>query len=211
MLEESDFTITPAGETVKVALSAAYLQSLDDYEDIRVAAEIYPKNVEQTDDNRISETDAWFHIRQAKEEYDREWDRTMLPGWDGRVDGYYRVHIENSENPDGRDEDYSVTNVEVISDDPAPGEKGDVVVEFRHEQNDDDHWWYYRVGHRGEATLRVTYEDIHGQTQSYEFKLYVGDDVYNVWIESEGNKGNALPGEEIRLFARGNHEYRDEN
>ena len=211
MLEESDFTITPAGETVKVALSAAYLQSLDDYEDIRVAAEIYPKNVEQTDDNRISETDAWFHIRQAKEEYDREWDRTMLPGWDGRVDGSYRVHIENSENPDGRDEDYSVTNVEVISDDPAPGEKGDVVVEFRHEQNDDDHWWYYRVGHRGEATLRVTYEDIHGQTQSYEFKLYVGDDVYNVWIESEGNKGNALPGDEIRLFARGNHEYRDEN
>lgn len=211
MLEESDFTITPAGETVKVALSAAYLQSLDDYEDIRVAAEIYPKNVEQTDDNRISETDAWFHIRQAKEEYDREWDRTMLPGWDGRVDGSYRVHIENSEYPDGHDEDYDVTNVEVISDDPAPGEKGDVVVEFRHEQNDDDHWWYYRVGHRGEATLRVTYEDIHGQTQSYEFKLHVGDDVYNVWIESEGNKGNALPGEEIRLFARGNHEYRDEN
>ena len=211
MLEESDFTITPAGETVKVALSAAYLQSLDDYEDIRVVAEIYPKNAEQTDDNRISETDAWFHIRQAKEEYDREWDRTMLPGWDSQVNGSYRVHIENSDNPDGRDEDYSVTNVEVISDDPAPGEKGDVVVEFRHEQNDDDHWWYYRVGHRGEATLRVTYEDIHGQTQSYEFKLYVGDDVYNVWIESEGNKGNALPGDEIRLFARGNHEYRDEN
>lgn len=211
MLEESDFTITPAGETVEVALTGAYLQSLDDYEDIRVAAEIYPKNVEQTDDNRISETDAWFHIRQAKEEYDREWDRTMLPGWDGRVDGSYRVHIENSEYPDGHDEDYDVTNVEVISDDPAPGEKGDVVVEFRHEQNDDDHWWYYRVGHRGEATLRVTYEDIHGQTQSYEFKLYVGDDVYNVWIESEGNKGNALPGDEIRLFARGNHEYRDEN
>ena len=211
MLEESDFTITPAGETVKVALSAAYLQSLDDYEDIRVVAEIYPKNAEQTDDNRISETDAWFHIRQAKEEYDREWDRTMLPGWDGRVDGSYRVHIENSEYPDGHDEDYDVTNVEVISDDPAPDEKGNVIVEFRHEQNDDDNWWYYRVGHRGEATLKVTYEDIHGQTQSYECKLHVGDDVYNVWIESEGNKGNALPGEEIRLFARGNHEYRDEN
>lgn len=211
MLEEGDYTVDVEGETVRVALSNAYLQSLDDYEDIRVTAEIYAGNAEQTDDNRIRETDAWFHIRQAKEEYDREWDRTMLPGWDGQVNGSYRVHIENSENPDGRDEDYSVTNVEVISDDPAPGEKGDVVVEFRHEQNDDDHWWYYRVGHRGEATLRVTYEDIHGQTQSYEFKLYVGDDVYNVWIESEGNKGNALPGDEIRLFARGNHEYRDEN
>lgn len=211
MLEEGDYTVDVEGETVRVALSDAYLQSLDDYEDIRVVAEIYPKNAEQTDDNRISEADAWFHIRQAKEEYDLEWDRTMLPGWDGRVDGSYRVHIENSEYPDGHDEDYDVTNVEVISDDPAPGEKGDVVVEFRHEQNDDDHWWYYRVGHRGEATLRVTYEDIHGQTQSYEFKLYVGDDVYNVWIESEGNKGNALPGDEIRLFARGNHEYRDEN
>ena len=206
MLEEGDYTVDVEGETVRVALSNAYLQSLDDYEDIRVTAEIYAGNAEQTDDNRIRETDAWFHIRQAKEEYDREWDRTMLPGWDGQVNGSYRVHIENSENPDGRDEDYSVTNVEVIS-----GEKGDVVVEFRHEQNDDDHWWYYRVGHRGEATLRVTYEDIHGQTQSYEFKLYVGDDVYNVWIESEGNKGNALPGDEIRLFARGNHEYRDEN
>ena len=211
MLGEGDYTVSTTGGTLKVALTNAYLQSLDDYEDIRVVTEVYPRNVEQNDDSRISETDAWFHIQQPKEEYDQEWDRTMLPGWDGRVDGSYRVHIENSENPDGRDEDYSVTNVEVISDDPAPGEKGDVVVEFRHEQNDDDHWWYYRVGHRGEATLRVTYEDIHGQTQSYEFKLYVGDDVYNVWIESEGNKGNALPGDEIRLFARGNHEYRDEN
>ena len=115
MLEEGDYTVDVEGETVRVALSNAYLQSLDDYEDIRVTAEIYAGNAEQTDDNRIRETDAWFHIRQAKEEYDREWDRTMLPGWDGQVNGSYRVHIENSENPDGRDEDYSVTNVEVIS------------------------------------------------------------------------------------------------
>ena len=213
MLEEGDYTVDIEGDTVWVALSDAYLQSLDDYEDIRVVAELYAKDADQIDDNRIRETDAWFHIRQAKEEYDREWDRTMLPGWDGQVNGSYRVHIENSENPDGIDEWYTVTNVEKISDDPAPGEKGAVIEaqDLKPEQNDDDHWWYYRVSHRGEATLRVTYEDIHGQTQSYDFKLYVGDDVYNVWIESEGNKGNALPGEEIRLFARGNHEYRDEN
>ena len=55
MLRNSDYTVTTAGGTLKVALTGAFLQTLDDYEDIRVVAEVYPRNVEQTDDSRIGQ------------------------------------------------------------------------------------------------------------------------------------------------------------
>ena len=209
MLGDGDYTVTTTGGTLKVALTNAYLQSVDDYEDIRVVAEVYPKNVEQTDDSRISETDAWFHIQQAREEYDREWDRTMLPGWDGTVKGSYEVYIENSEYPEGHNENYSVTNVEIISDVPASGESGKVVELKRDQKSDDDYWWYYRVGHRGEATLRVTYEDIHGQEKSYDFTLHVNEDVYEVDIWSDSGSDRVLPGKVVNLTAQARHMYYD--
>ena len=209
MLGDGDYTVTTTGGTLKVALTNAYLQSVDDYEDIRVVAEVYPKNVEQTDDSRISETDAWFHIQQAREEYDREWDRTMLPGWDGTVKGSYEVYIENSEYPEGHNENYSVTNVEIISDVPASGESGKVVELERDQKSDDDYWWYYRVSHRGEATLKVTYEDIHGQEQSYEFTLHVNEDVYEVDIWSDSGSDRVLPGKVVDLTAQARHKVFD--
>ena len=146
------------------------------------------------------------------EDYEREWDRRMLPGWDGTVRGSYNVYIENDEYPDGHNESYSVTNVEIVRDDPWEGEDGDVIVDFHRDENgEDDYWWYYRVENRGKATLKVTYKDLRGQTQSYEFTLSVGNDVYNVYMDSEGRVRNAFPGGEIELYADANHEYMDEN
>ena len=156
--------------------------------------------------------DAVWDENMDKEEYDREWDRKMLPGWDGTVSGSYNVYIENSEYPEGHDERYFDTDVQIVSDEPWEGEGGKVIVDFHRDANgEDDYWWYYRVGNRGEATMKVTYKDLHGQTKSYEFTIYVGDDVYNVYMDSEGRVRNAYPGDEIELYADANHEYMDEN
>ncbi|HAL58080.1 MAG TPA: hypothetical protein DCP64_00965, partial [Sarcina sp.] len=104
-----------------------------------------------------------FRFREARVDYeaDRERDRSMLPGWDGMVKACYSCRIENSEHPDGEEVWYSVRDVEVVRDEPWEGEDGDVVTEFRRNQNEynaDDYSWYYRVGHCGEADLKVTYE-----------------------------------------------------
>ena len=126
----------------------------------------------------------------------------------------YSCRIENSEHPDGEEVWYSVRDVEVVRDEPWEGEDGDVVTEFRRNQNDynaDDYSWYYRVGHCGEADLKVTYEDIDGQEQSYVFTLHVGRDVYNVYMDSTGRERDVLPGATIELFAEASREFLDEN
>lgn len=182
---------------------------------VRVVAELYPKGFERTEENRITDTDAWFHIREARADYEREEDRDMLTGWGGRVDGFYNVYVENSECPDGRDEQYRVTNVEIADDRPQGGEEGPVVTYLQRgwneEDPDGDYWWDYQVDRRGEADLKVTYLDLDGREQSYTFTLHVGDDVYSVYMDSTGRERNALPGAQIELCAEPFHEYYDEN
>ena len=212
MLGSEDYTVSTGGDEVRVTLQKAYLEKIEDFRNVRVEACTYLKGDEKTEENRLRQADAWFHIHVAKEEYDREGDRTMLPGWDGTVDGSRNVYIENSEWPDGRDDRYFVTDVQVVSDEPWEGEDGKVIAELHRDENgEDDYWWYYRVENRGKATLKVTYKDLQGQTQSYEFTLSVGNDVYNVYMDSEGRVRNAFPGGEIELYADANHEYMDEN
>ena len=151
--------------------------------------------------------DGGAELRESFMDLDRDWDRSMLRGWDGSVNGRRNVYVENAEYPDGRDFEYTVTDVEIIRDDPWEGQGGPVIIDFHYDQNEndpEDYWWYYRVGNYGEATLRVTYrlpEELGGQTDSYEFTLYVGRDVYNVMIVTDDGVMRALPGGTIELFA----------
>ena len=135
----------------------------------------------------VAQCERDFEVRKVREDYDREWDRTMIPGWEGVISGSYGVHVENSEHPDGYDTGYSVIDVSIVSDEAWGDGDDEVIVDFHRDQkSDDDYWWYYRVGHPGEATLKVTYEDIHGEMQSYEFTLHVKGDVYTVSLSSDG-------------------------
>ena len=167
----------------------------------------------------IEDEEVWvenrdFRFREARTDFDREYDRDMLTGWDGTVNGFYHVRVENSENKDGYDTDYRVLDVKVISDQPWDGEDGPVIDDFHRDQNENDpldYWWYYRVENRGKATLEVTYEDLDGQEQKYTFDLYVGDDVYHVHMDSVDSDRQGLPGDKFELFADGHHEYYNEN
>ena len=159
--------------------------------------------------------DEW-NIRycEAREEYDREDDRDMLPGWDGSVDGRRNCRIRSAEYPDGLDREYRVLNVELVRDQPWEGQEGDVITDFHRDQDDNDpdnYWWYYRTEHCGEAEFKVTYEDLDGREQTYTFTIHVGTDVYDVFMDSENGERNAFPGGEIPLYADALHQYLDEN
>lgn len=226
LTEGTDYTLEKDGGQFRFALTQSFLAAMDqayqaqtgpDYDEVRLVARIYPKNLpdeEKTEENCLADTDAWFHVRAAREEYDREWDRIMLPGWNGTVRGSYNCHVENSQHEDGEDSSYMVTKVEVLDDRPLNGEGGNVVGDLSRCQNnkdESDYWWDYRVDHRGEADLKVTYNDIHGAEKTYVFTLFVGNDVYEVYMDSTGREYNGLPGTEIELSADAVHKYLDEN
>ena len=167
------------------------------------------KTGEGEDDWRLVSdfTDCWAEIREERFDLDREWDRSMLRGWDGNVNGRRNVYVENAQFPDGEDFEYHVTDVEIIRDEPWEGQKGPVITDFHRDQNGndpEDYWWYYRVENYGEAALRVTYQlpdELGGGTDSYEFTLYVGRDVYNVMLVTDDGVNRALPGGMLDLFA----------
>ena len=152
--------------------------------------------------------DAWLNVREAKEEYDFEEDRDVLPGWDGTISGSRGVWIENAQNPYGYDERYFVTKVEI--------EEGRNLLEddfYRDENSPDDYRWYWRVKEdvAGTITFRIYYEDLQGQEQSYTFDVNVVGDVYNVNMDSTDNRHSGIPGETLTFYADASHEYLDEN
>lgn len=155
-----------------------------------------------------------FEFRQAEVQYHMEEDRDMLPGWDGGVDHWYDGYMETSAEPDGRDFEYEVTDVSIMSQNSSNG-SGDVL--FFEKQFEDDnpssgnYWWYYRALRHGDATLRVSYKDAEGKARSYDFNIHVGTDVYGVDLWSENGSDRALPGKTMTLLADAWHESENDS
>ena len=161
--------------------------------------------VEGTEDEWIGPVSECFdpqvELCETRIDYDREWDRSMLPGWDGTVNGKYQVYVQNVDNPDGKEYQYHVTDVEIVRDEPWDETKNSVFSDFHRDENGDDYWWYYKVENHGEAVLGITYEDLEGNEQYYEITLNVSTDVYNVNLGTPDGVTRALPGGTIDLFA----------
>ena len=151
---------------------------------------------------RESDNDFWFHLQTRETDYDRERDRSLLPHWDGSVQGSYRVWVRDEDHPDGEDFDYEVTGVRVVD--------GEGYLEDFHEDSDGTNtWWYYRAGGEyGTATLEVTYKDLDGTEQSYTFDLNVVSDVYDVRVWSDDMGDSVLPGSSSEIRASAVH-HRD--
>ena len=212
-LNKNDYNVDEKENCLVVTLKKAFLETLEDWTDIRVYAGLYIKGAVRSDETRLRDTDAWFHIQKNETKYDREWDRSLLPGSDGTVNGHYNVYVRNAEHPYGEDLKYTVTNVEKIEDNPWEPENGPVVVDFHRDQNEndpDDYWWYYRTENYGDAKFKVTYLDLEGKKQSYEFNLYVGRDVYSVDLFTSDGSWKAFPGGTLELIADARHEYLDD-
>ena len=126
-------------------------------------------------------------------------DRTILPGWDGFIEGESNVYMENTANPEGYDERFQINNIEVTS--------GKNYLETF---EPDDDGWYYRAGQNtGTVTFKVTYTDLDGAKQSSTWTLTIANDIYECSIWSDGNIDRVLPGGSINLNAWGTHRYRN--
>ena len=128
-------------------------------------------------------------------------DRSVLPGWDGSFDGERMVWVEDKDHPEGENLPVTINDVTV--------KEGRNLLEEFHDDSDDEgrRWWYYRAGSPGTVTFEITYTDLEGGQQSYEAHLYIGEDVYDCNLWSDGDVKKGLPGAEIGLNAQGGHRF----
>ena len=195
--EDGLFFVQDSGRTV--AVNMAMMKELG-IRDLRVeAVRVYNGDITICDHSK----DFWVHYREMKVEYEREWDRDVLPGWDGSIGGSYRGRIEDKDHPNGMDFDYKVTDVEII--------RGEELLEDFHKDyrdgnvDSDDYWWYYRAESYGTVEFLITFEDYYGEEDSYIFKLNIGSDVYNIYMDIESGGEEILPGEAVHFVAVGEH------
>ncbi len=159
----------------------------------------------------LASADEWFEVKKADIRRDRQDEHIdMLIGWVNSIDEGANVHVENTEYPDGRDFEYTVTDVEVAEqntgEDAADGED---VVTVEKMEDDEYTWWDLRAENYGDARITVTYKDpeeLGGGAGSYDFRVHVGHDVYRVDLDSENGIYNALPGQPLTLVAYGVHD-----
>lgn len=134
-------------------------------------------------------------------------DRSVLPHWDGSINGTMWAYVDTEEYPNSDDEDIplQITDVEVSDEDR------DLLEDFHPDSDDDNHWWYYRAGSEmGTVTFHITYTDYDGVEKTHDMHLHIGGDIYEANLYSEGDIDMGLPGSEIIFHAWGNHKYMTE-
>lgn len=170
---------------------------LSDYKDIRIVAEISPKD---NDVDLHRDADAWLHIKKVK--YEVNWDDhvNMLPGWGDNIPEKFDAWIENSEFPQGENRQLPVTGVLV-----KEGEEFLDVIPT--EENN----WLYEAGKGGHVVLEISYEDEHGDQQIHEMEIDITGDVYEIRIRNAALYDQGLPGSSMELSAEAAHKYLDNN
>lgn len=138
--------------------------------------------------------------------HDQENERVMLRGWDGDVDREYNVYVENAAFPNGEDLRYTVTNVEVATNEPD--QAGEEVLAIT--QKDDGQGWHYEARNFGRAVVRVTYRDpaeLGGGTGSYTFDVHVDDVVYDLNLRTSTGSDRLLPGKSVDFEVTGRRKW----
>ena len=88
-------------------------------------------------------------------DYDLPWDDQLLPGWTGWINRNFHAWAQSKEEPDGRDYDLEVTDVQI---------SGDENVLSLEDRGDG---WEYRAENFGDALVQLTFTDIDGSEQTH--------------------------------------------
>ena len=187
--------------TIKGEETLAKLKSYGGPEVVSVRA-----HVSAEDDIEIDAVPDWIEVREARVDYEMEGDRSMLPGWDGRVYEKGNVWVENSNFPDGRDLEYVVTGI-TTNDSSVASVEGPLT------DDNGEKYWRYVAGTYGSATITVTYnnpENLGDPTGSYAFTVNVSTDVYMMNVRPAlGFSDTARPGDSIELAVDARHVQKD--
>lgn len=116
---------------------------------------------------------AGINTRECTENYYLPEDEVFLVDQDYWVNKNYNGYVQNQENPDGRDFNFSVTDVSVSN---AEDEENVTPVCEINTQNENG--WNIQAKRLGTAVVTLIYNDISGEEQQHSFKLYVNSDRF---------------------------------
>ncbi|MBQ6376885.1 MAG: hypothetical protein IJJ52_04610 [Lachnospiraceae bacterium] len=165
------------------------------YDEAHLWIEAYVEGQEES----VAIADA--HLELCHSEYDPIYqDRSMLTGWDQWIDRYTGYRLRNQDHPD-----WGYEEVEILGFDLD--DEGQQILQV--EEKSDK--WRLVAEENGTAEVTLTYIDFDGETKEQSFKLFIGGDVFDVYMNSEDMRHDGLPGDEFVLFTDAGHEYFDEN
>ena len=127
-------------------------------------------------------------------------DRSLLPGWTQWIDRKHGCYVENGQYPYGEHFELTVTDVSVED------TEGEDVARIEYS---DENGWDIRAKNGGVCKVTVSYDDWDGSSETEEFNLYVGSDVYEVDLWTDSGSDRILPGGETALTAEARHEVYD--
>lgn len=232
---EKPFVIAPT-ESFRAQLQSEMEASDEDQRDVNVYGIV--TNIGDTapdlsdincrENNWLWGEDMHFRILRAGISYDREEDRSELPGWGGDIDRYYNGSIRNTENPNGTNFSYEVNDVTAVAydwdswdDESKTGKEisADTLLKEslrkdyeNNDKNSENFWWHYDIKDDvyGILKFHVDVAENAWGIEDYDFYVYIVNDVYEVKVYSEDGRHTGMPGTEFTVRADAHHKYIEE-
>ena len=206
-LNEDCYGYDEATQTITVDGRVIAEKHPDYVVDKKLSIQIKGMGDEPTEENpedirMLATTEEFVYIWNPYSEYRWPENRTILPGWEGTINGSIDYYEENSNYPEGRDVRLNVDSIEIT--------EGENLIKMKYDSDEDEgsHWWYYRAGNRiGNVTFTLTYTDIDNIQKTRDVHLTIGGDTYEADVYAEGDVHTLLPGQELTLHAWGMHKY----
>lgn len=126
--------------------------------------------------------DAWAH------------DQSMLICWENQIGKEISYHVENEEHPNGHDGTVEIVSAKIQQ---LEGDAG----AFWLRENEDGTGWVYGTNGYGVAKITIAHYGVDGQMVEHSFKVYAGEEVWDLSLDSGSTNGWMLPGETLNINA----------
>ncbi len=156
-----------------------------------ISAEVY------YDGNCICSAWDWMDVLVSYENYEMMDDQTVVADEVVWIGNSMYCDYRDAECPGGDGTDVSITNVEILSQEPVDADAEGGVIELDQYEDEDGitYYWLYAVNY-GTAEVEVTYLTLDGEEATYTFTVNVVGSYYSmdIWATDGENTDNLLVG-----------------
>lgn len=124
--------------------------------------------------------DAWAH------------DQSMLTCWENQIGKEISYHVENGQYPNGYDATVEIVSAKIQQ---LEGEAG----AFWLRENEDGSGWTYGADSYGVAMITIAHCGVDGQMVEHSFRVYAGEQVWDLYLDADSANGWMLPGETVKI------------
>lgn len=146
---------------------------------------------------------AGINTRDTREDYYLPENEVILMDADYWINKNYNGYVQNQNDPDGRDFDFTVTDVNVSNSSDEVDETPVCEV-----NGEDENGWNIHANRFGTAVVTLTYEKISGEEAQHSFELYVNSDRFILETQWPTDGSRMLKNSETKLSFILYHDWR---